>query len=98
MTVFAIRREASDTGGRWLATMPGRDGEAELSYVWQSQGVIRANHTYAPPHLRGTGIAQALVQRLIADARAEGFRINPSCPYIRLMFEKHPEWADLWAR
>ncbi len=98
MTDFSIRRETDARGGRWVATMAGREGEAELTYVDQGSGVIRTNHTYAPPHLRGTGIAPALVFRMIADVRAEGLKVVPSCPYIRMMFDKHPEWADLLAR
>lgn len=98
MADIDIRRESNERGGRWVATLRGRQGEAELSYVLQGSGVIRANHTYAPPELRGTGLAPALVQRMIADARAEGLKVNPTCPYIRDMFGRHPEWADVLAR
>lgn len=98
MAAIEIRRETDERGGRWVASLPGREGEAVLSYAWQGAGVISANHTYAPPELRGTGLAPALVMRMIADARAEGFKINPACPYIAMMFDKHPEWADLIGR
>lgn len=98
MAEIEIRRERSDRSGRWVATLQGREGEAELSYVMQGSDVIRANHTYAPPELRGTGLAPALVQRMIADARAEEFKVYPACPYIRDMFGRHPEWADVLAK
>jgi predicted GNAT family acetyltransferase len=37
----------------------------------------------------------ALVERLISDARGEGFRIVPICPYLRAQYERHPEWRDV---
>jgi predicted GNAT family acetyltransferase len=100
MPAIEIRHERSERGGRWVATIAGREseGEAELTWVRQGENVIRANHTYAPPSLRGSGLAPALVERMIADARAEGFKVNPTCPYIRDMFARRPEWADLLAR
>ena len=98
MADIKIRRETTERGGRWVATLQGREGEAELSYVSQGDGVIRANHTYAPPGLRGTGLAPALVEQMIRDVRAEGLKVNPTCPYIRDMFARHPKWSDVLAR
>lgn len=48
-----------------------------------------------PQALRGNGIASALVERLVEDARKEGFKIVPSCPFVKAMFDKHPEWAPV---
>ena len=32
----------------------------------------------------------------VAEARAQGFRIVPLCPFLRAQFERHhPEWADV---
>ena len=32
-----------------------------------------------------------------ADARAEGFKIDPRCSYVEVMFRRHKEWGDLRA-
>ena len=45
--------------------------------------------------MRGMGVAKALVERLIADARSEGFKIFALCPYVKAQFDRHPEWADV---
>ncbi len=58
---------------------------------------VLADHTLTPVELRGRGIAGALVERLVADARREGFRIVPQCPYVAAQFERHPEWSDVRA-
>ena len=47
--------------------------------------------------MRGQGIASALVEQLIADARREGFKIVPHCPFVAAQFDRHPEWSDLRA-
>lgn len=56
-----------------------------------------AKHTGVPKALRGNGIATRLVERLIADARAEKFTVVPLCPFVAALFEQHPEWHDLEA-
>jgi hypothetical protein len=47
--------------------------------------------------MRGRGIAGKLVQAMAADARTQGFRIVPRCPYVASWFDRHPEEADLRA-
>lgn len=95
MAEFSISRQDDGRGGRYAVTIAGINGEAELSYRHSRPGVIDADHTFAPESMRGTGVAAALVDRLIADARSEGIRIVPTCPYIRARYAKHPEWRDV---
>ena len=81
--------------GRYVARVAGHDGEAELTYTHRGPGLISADHTGAPDSLKGTGAGAALVDYLIADARGNGFRIIPLCPYVRARYEKHPDWRDV---
>jgi uncharacterized protein len=97
MTEVAITRETTATGGRYVGKLAGAEGEAELSFSRPEPSRVIAYHTFTPDSMRGQGIAGALVERLIADARSEGFRIEPQCSYVRAQFDKHPEWADLRA-
>ena len=92
-----VEKEGSAERGRYVARIDGVEGEAELTFKQMGPGVIVVNHTYAPPHMRGTGAARALLARLLADARAEGIRIVPSCSWVRDQFARHPEWRDLLA-
>lgn len=95
----ALRITHDDLGssGRYTAALPGIEGEAELTWHAAGPGIIVADHTFAPPAMRGSGAATALVQRLIDDARRKGLQIVPNCPYVRAQFERHPEWVDLRA-
>ena len=84
------------THGAYTAQVAGTDREAELT--WTARGEARiAEHTLVPPEARGQGIAKKLVERLVADARDQGFRIVPQCSYVEAAFRQHPEWADLLA-
>ena len=91
-----VFREDETSRGAYRADVPGSPRQAELT--WLARGPLRiANHTYVPPEARGTGIAAALVEALVADARELGFRIVPQCSYVEAAFRRHPEWADLRA-
>jgi predicted GNAT family acetyltransferase len=56
-----------------------------------------ADHTGVPDSLRGTGVGRRLLERMIDDARREGFKIFPLCPFVNAERRKHPEWADAFS-
>ncbi|WP_112310474.1 GNAT family N-acetyltransferase [Pseudogemmobacter bohemicus] len=84
-----------DHKGRYRARIKGIADEAELTLSKVSETLVIADHTFVPETMRGAGIARALVDHLIADARAKHFRIVPLCPYVRAQSQLHPEWADV---
>lgn len=95
MADIAIEREEDASGGRYVIRDPA--GEAEMTYSLADGRTMIVGHTYVPPSLRGRGLAEALVKRGIADARAQGRKIMPLCSYVRLEFKRHPEWNDVLA-
>jgi uncharacterized protein len=95
MSEIRITREMTETKGRYVARAEGNSEEAELTLSRASPTLVIADHTSSPDSMRGTGVARALVERLIADARAEGFKIIPLCPFVRAQVQRHPEWADV---
>lgn len=95
MTDIPITRQHDDDGGRYLI-MRGHS-TAKLTYQTRADNIRIADHTFVPEALRGQGIAGKLVEALIADARAHGFKIVPLCSYVDSAFKRHPEWSDLKA-
>jgi len=93
-TEHQIEREVSGSKGRYVIRKEGV--EAELTYSITTPTLIIADHTGVPDAFRGTGAGLALVQRLVADARAEGVKIVPLCPFVNAQRRKHPEWADVF--
>jgi uncharacterized protein len=88
-----ILREDGQKGGYFL-----RSGTATafLTYSVTSPTLIIADHTEVPEAMRGTGTGQKLLDRMIADARTEGFKIVAVCPFVIAQRKKHPEWADVF--
>ena len=95
MADISITQEDDGRHGRFVARIAGIDAEAELTYTHRGPGLISADHTGAPDELRGTGAAGALVDYMIADARRRNYRILPICPYVRKLYQRHPDWQDV---
>ncbi len=90
-----IDKEEAARRGRYVARVDGVEGEAVLTYTIRGPQRMSADHTEAPETMRGTGAALALVEHMIADARASGIKVVPLCPYVQAQAKKHPEWADV---
>ena len=61
----------------------------------RSGNVLTFSHTGVPAALEGRGIAAALVAAALAWAREQGLRVVPSCSYVALYMQRHPETLDL---
>lgn len=96
MEGVTITRHDEGARGEYRAQVAGSEHVGRLTWSDQN-GVKAADHTLVPPEIGGRGVAAALVEALIADARAEGFKIRPLCSYVAVAFKRHPEWADLHA-
>ena len=90
-----IRREVEGSKGRYVLVVDGH--EADLTYSITSPTLVIADHTGVPDPIRGTGAGLQLVEHLVADARAEGFKIMPLCPFVNSQRKRHPDWADAFA-
>lgn len=94
MSEAVLRRENGATKGRLVLS---RDGaEAELTWSVTSPTRWIADHTGVPDSMRGTGAGKLMVERLVAEARAEGVTIIALCPFVRSQAVRHPEWADVF--
>lgn len=96
METVTITAHEKGESGEYRAHVAGSDVIGRLTWTMRD-GARVAEHTLVPKEIGGRGVAGKLVEALIADARAKGFRIVPECSYVVAAFEKHPEWADLRA-
>jgi predicted GNAT family acetyltransferase len=80
--------------GRFEAHVDGLQCEADYRLDGQ---VVRMTHTGVPSQLEGRGIAAALVKTALTWARAQGYKVDPLCSYVRIYIKRHPEWQDLVA-
>ncbi|MCX7564999.1 GNAT family N-acetyltransferase [Sulfitobacter sp. F26169L] len=89
MPDLTIKYVETEFKGRYRATIKGIEGAGELIVKKVTPTLIIADHTEVPETMAGHGVARALVERLIADAREKGQRIVAFCPYVRAYAQKH---------
>ena len=64
---------------------------AEITYKELDDHTVDADHTFVDPSLRGQGVAEQLVDRLVEEMEKEGKKIKPGCPYVAALFERKPD-------
>jgi hypothetical protein len=95
MKAIAIDHAEKNKRGRyWTNT---KAGEAELVYSLGAGDSMIIKSTFVPIDARGGGIALALVKQAVKDAKERGLKVDPVCPYVGRLFDRHPEWRDLRA-
>ena len=66
------------------------DGLSCVAAYHRSGDLIDMHHTGVPRALEGRGIAAALDW-----AAAEGLKVRPSCSYVRVYMQRHPQTQAL---
>jgi predicted GNAT family acetyltransferase len=89
---WEVRHEAASR--RFTAAVDGHT--ARLEYE-PGEGRLVVLHTLVPEAIGGRGIAAALVEAVLAYARASGLKVVPRCSYTARYLSRHPEYADLVA-
>lgn len=94
--LITVGIEDNGRHGRFVGTVAGYNAEGEITFTHRGPDLISADHTGAPEELKGTGVAAAMVDFLVADARERGCKVIPLCPYVRARYARHPEWRDVF--
>jgi predicted GNAT family acetyltransferase len=80
---------------RFAADIDG--ATAYISYRELGGRILDLDHTFVPVARRGAGIASQLTAHALSFARAEGYRVVPSCPFVAAYIDRHPEYRNLLA-
>jgi len=87
--IMDVQKQTTKQGHRFVIVTEA--GEAKLTLAKVRDGVFNANHTFTPIALRGQGVAGKLYDAMVTDAKEQGYKIIPGCPYIEVKFKRHPE-------
>ena len=91
-----IQHQKTQRGGEFFIERDGRH-IAEITYQYQDEATIVADHTWVDNSLRGQGVARQLLDVLVAFAREKQLKIVPTCSYVDVMFQREAEFADVVA-
>jgi predicted GNAT family acetyltransferase len=75
--------------------VPLEGGEATLRYEQAGSTTLDFRTTFVPVRHRGRNIGETLVVEALAYARAQGYSVIPSCPFVRTVVRRHSEYEDL---
>src|SRR3989338_5419698 len=88
-----VASSGNQSNGEFFIIVNGK--KALLDYTLNGEK-MDLFHTFTDPELRGQGLAEQLCTAAFEFARKNGFRIIPTCEYVRDSFlKKHPEWNSI---
>jgi predicted GNAT family acetyltransferase len=91
-----VEHIADPKGGRFLIRETGRE-LAQMTYVWAGDDKMIIDHTEVDASLKGKGVGKMLVAAAVEQARREGFKIMPLCPFAKAVLDKEAGFHDvLW--
>ncbi len=91
-----IHHREHDGRGEFYVEREGRR-VAELTYS-SNAGAMVVGHTWVDPTLRGGRLAPSLVDAAAQHARLAGRKIIPVCSYVRAVFGRSAQYADVWKK
>ncbi|MGQ9643849.1 MAG: GNAT family N-acetyltransferase [Ignavibacterium sp.] len=71
------------------------EGQEVYTAYSLDENVMELYTTYTPSNLRGKGLAEKVVRAAIEYAKENHFFIIPSCSYVAVFLQRHPEYKYL---
>lgn len=68
---------------------------AEMTYSVAGETMIIIDHTDVMDGYQGQNLGRKLVYKAVEDARSNGIKIVPLCPFAKSVFDKEPEIRDV---
>lgn len=90
-----IDHDQTETKGAYIYRPDPAGAAAKLTYSRAGTSMIIIDHTEVPDAFRGQNVDLALVQHAVAEARRNGWKVVPLCPFAAAQFRRHPDWADV---
>lgn len=64
-------------------------GHVAYATYRRENSVLMIDYVYAPPELRGSGVAPRLMKQVMAAAKEEGLDVQPICGYAQAWLQKN---------
>jgi uncharacterized protein len=92
-----IKHQLNGNKGEFYIEADG-DKAAFMEYSKAGDQRIIISHTEVSDKLKGKNAGKQLVAAAVEHARKNNMKILPLCPFARSVFEKVPDYADVWDR
>jgi len=77
---------------RFVANIEGDEAYAAYSL---HDDIMKLYSTFTPPHLRGRGIAEIIIEHVFNYARENNLKVEPACSYVQTFITRRKEFNDL---
>jgi uncharacterized protein len=74
------------------------DGEivARMTYMQPDLAKLIVEHTEVDDEIRHENVGYQMVHTAVQYARNHHLKIIPMCPFVKAVFDKKPEYKDVW--
>ncbi len=72
--------------------------EAYLSYTAVDDNTLDYRRTLVPEAQQHQGIGEQIVVHALEYARANGYRVIPTCPFVSWVVDRNAQYRDLLVR
>ena len=69
--------------------------QARMTYSKPDAKTLSIEHTEVDDEIRHQDVGYAMVQTAVDYARHHHYKIIPICPFVKSVFDKKPEYADV---
>ncbi len=69
--------------------------ELAMAEYMQNKNNIIFTHTEVPPAFEGQGVGNQLAKFALDYAKAQGYKVQPLCPFIKAYVLRHPEYKAI---
>ena len=95
-THMEIKEERSGEKGEFYIEKNG-DRVARIQFIDSAEGQIDVFHTEVDEELRGQGVGDKLVDRVVKYARDADLKIVATCPYAKKLIERNEDLRSVLA-
>lgn len=83
-----VQHQGDDRNGEFFMLNDNGEKIAELTYFYENEKTVNANHTCVSDSLRGQGVADKLYRALITFIGENKLTLHPTCSYIARKWER----------
>lgn len=92
-----VRLEINDKNGFFYIESNGKK-IAKMTFVFSGPNKIIINHTEVNEEYNGKGYGKKMVAKAVEFARNKNIDIVPTCSFVKVLFDKTPEYNDVYSK